>query len=269
MRHWILAALLWLGLANHADAQDKNVTVYEVRRGEVVSLVANLVNCSEATITVTGSLENMVSSLPLPLTVSVTAPQQVLASFQRSDPRRPWSYQWESYWKYGRRLEGNPGAYSYSLPYRSGPFLVIQGAYSTYSHYTGSQDEEAIDWAMPEGTVIYPARPGTVVGFHSDYSDGGPDKQLVFRCNYLILRHDNGTYAEYLHLRKNGVLVRLGDKVTLNQPIALSGNTGYTNEPHLHFAVFYPQDGHTRITLPLLFKSRSGGTTRMEEGRAY
>jgi len=41
----------------------------------------------------------------------------------------------------------------------------------------------------------------------------------------------------YAHLRPEGVLVRVGQRVRQGQQIGLSGNTGFTSGPHLHFAV--------------------------------
>ena len=41
----------------------------------------------------------------------------------------------------------------------------------------------------------------------------------------------------YAHLKFKGSLVEVGDRVKANQVIGLSGNTGYSTEPHLHFAL--------------------------------
>ncbi|MEV0053612.1 M23 family metallopeptidase [Saccharopolyspora shandongensis] len=41
----------------------------------------------------------------------------------------------------------------------------------------------------------------------------------------------------YFHIQADGVLVNVGDVVTQGQAIALSGNTGRSTEPHLHFQV--------------------------------
>src|SRR5207244_2785149 len=136
------------------------------------------------------------------------------------------------------------------------PRPIIQGPHGDFSHYAGSQDEEAIDWEMPVGTTVCAARPGTVIALRSDCSAGAPDTRLISEYNYVMIKHDDGTYAEYVHLEQDGVLVHLGERVVLHQPIARSGNTGYTNTPHLHFAVFYPLDGFTRLCLPLNFNTQ-------------
>ena len=265
-----LILLLCLALGRPAFAEDTNVMISKVRQGQNILLIAKFNNCSEATITLTATMKNMTCSVPLPLTVDVVGQKQVvLAVFRPIDPNAPSDCTGRSYWHYGGRLKGSIQPYAYVLPYRSGPFEMIQGPNSGFTHTLRLQDAEAYDWAMPVGTYVYPARPGTVVGFRADCSAGSADLSLIDDCNYILLKHDDGTYGEYLHLRKGGVLVRLGDRVTQGQPMALSGNTGCTTEPHLHFAVFYNLDGTLRRTLPIVFASREGATFKPQEGKFY
>ena len=54
---------------------------------------------------------------------------------------------------------------------------------------------------------------------------------------YVLIDHGDGTSAVYLHLKYNGVLPNVGDNVSQNQPIAQSGNTGYSFGRHLHYSV--------------------------------
>jgi murein DD-endopeptidase MepM/ murein hydrolase activator NlpD len=55
--------------------------------------------------------------------------------------------------------------------------------------------------------------------------------------NAIVIRHSDGTHAHYLHIQNLGTLVKPGDTVQRGQPIALSGNTGFSAFPHLHFVV--------------------------------
>lgn len=52
--------------------------------------------------------------------------------------------------------------------------------------------------------------------------------------NHVIVRHDDGTFAAYAHLRRRSAKVRAGDRVTAGQQLAEVGNSGNTSEPHLH-----------------------------------
>jgi murein DD-endopeptidase MepM/ murein hydrolase activator NlpD len=56
-------------------------------------------------------------------------------------------------------------------------------------------------------------------------------------ANYVQIDQGDGTRAHYLHLKQNGALVNVGDKVCKGQPIGLTGSTGWTSGPHLHLEV--------------------------------
>jgi len=82
-----------------------------------------------------------------------------------------------------------------------------------------------IDIAVSEGAQIKAAAPGTVVfsGFSAGYG------------NTVIIEHKNGLSTLYAHNSSN--LVKPGDVVDKNSIIALSGSTGRSTGPHLHFEV--------------------------------
>lgn len=82
-----------------------------------------------------------------------------------------------------------------------------------------------IDIAMPEGTPVVSAAPGKVVfsGFSSGYG------------NCVIIEHDNGLTSLYAHNSLN--LVKTGDVVDKHKVLALSGSSGRSTGPHLHFEV--------------------------------
>ncbi len=244
--------LLCLAVPVRAVADDGCVRVREEKFPEGIDLWATLSGCTEVTITVTADHENMANALPETTDAAGRATFRI-ASFRRVDRTQPWLLQsWHQDWKLGRRLSRVPAPARYALPF-AGRRKLIQGPGGSFSHFEGSQSEEAYDWAMPEGTKIHAARAGTVVGVRQDCSLGGPDKVFWNDYNYVIVRHDDGTFAEYDHLVENGARVRVGEKVAQGQPLGLSGNTGYSSAPHLHFAVFYTRDGKTRVTLPVEF----------------
>lgn len=55
--------------------------------------------------------------------------------------------------------------------------------------------------------------------------------------NYVKIRHNNGMYTLYAHLKYGSVTVKVGDKVTRGQTIGYMGNTGHSFGAHLHFEV--------------------------------
>ena len=123
-------------------------------------------------------------------------------------------------------------AYRYPLPWRGGPFRLTQGPNGSFSH-TDAKSRYAMDIAMPEGTPIIAARSGVVVKTENEQSAHGSDAS----GNFVRVQHDDGTQGVYLHLKQGSVSVRVGQRVGVGSPLALSGNTGNSSGPHLHFVV--------------------------------
>lgn len=60
--------------------------------------------------------------------------------------------------------------------------------------------------------------------------------------NYVKIKHKNGYYTLYAHLKYNSVTVKTGDKVKKGEVIGYMGNTGYSFGGHLHFEVRNEKD---------------------------
>lgn len=88
-----------------------------------------------------------------------------------------------------------------------------------------STNHKGVDWATPKGTAVFASCGGTVAkaGWGSGYG-------------YVVyINHEDGRQTRYAHLSK--VLVKAGQTVSQGQKIALSGNTGVSSGPHLHFEI--------------------------------
>lgn len=124
--------------------------------------------------------------------------------------------------------------YRYALPYAKGKaYRVVQGSHSLFSHY----GDFAIDFKMKPGTPVHAARSGVVTFARSNHTGGGISRRFVGMGNGITIRHNDGTYAHYWHLRYKGALLRVGDTATRGQLIGYSGSTGFSAFPHLHFEV--------------------------------
>ncbi|MBI5373509.1 MAG: M23 family metallopeptidase [Sphingobacteriales bacterium] len=146
-------------------------------------------------------------------------------------------------------------SYIYSLPFQTGKkVFLVQGYESMFSH----KGEKALDFKTKKGTVICAARAGVVESVREDSDKGGLKPENLSDGNYITIRHADGSLAWYWHLKKDGVLVNTGDTVQNGQAIGLSGNTGYSAFPHLHFEV-QGKDGSGNFTqLPTRFYTRQG-----------
>ena len=256
----VLRSALTVGLSllpRLSLAADPCVAVTQKTLSDGIELWADLTNCSEVTVSITADETNVINELT-PVVDAAGRSRFLVAKWRRATRGQPWRVNdWKYRWKIGRRLPNPPATTgTFRLPF-DGKFTLAQGPHGSFSHFEGSQDEEAWDWAMPEGTPIVAARDGVVVATRSDCTLGAVDDALKNEANYVFIRHGDGTFAEYNHLREGGVLVKLGARVTAGQRIGESGNTGYTSRPHLHFSVFHTVDGTLRTTLPVSFGQES------------
>jgi murein DD-endopeptidase MepM/ murein hydrolase activator NlpD len=122
----------------------------------------------------------------------------------------------------------------YNLPFRNKKRVFLIQAYeSSFSH----KGERALDFKVKKGTKICAARNGVVIAAREDSDKGGLKNENLSDGNYISIKHSDGSIAHYWHLQKDGVMVNVGDTVQTGQWIGLSGNTGYSAFPHLHFEV--------------------------------
>ena len=122
----------------------------------------------------------------------------------------------------------------YYLPIPDGQdhFLLTQGVGGAFSHKT--TQTWAFDFSMPVGTPVYAARKGQILSVRSKSID--PNKPRHTQpANYVRILHPDGEISNYIHI--DSALVFEGAYVIPGDTIALSGNTGYSTHPHLHFHV--------------------------------
>lgn len=146
-------------------------------------------------------------------------------------------------------------SYVYSLPFEKGKsYFILQGYYSRLTH----KNRAAIDFKMKRRTKIYAARTGVVTRAKEDGDKGGLKPEYRQYGNSIIIQHEDGSRAAYWHLSLNGSLVNVGDTVKKGQLIALSGKTGYTAMPHLHFMVWKSQPGNQWQQVATRFQTKKG-----------
>ena len=105
----------------------------------------------------------------------------------------------------------------------------------------------AIDYLCNEGTQVYAALDGEVVEVDNSVKNNynkfefPSEKEFASKDldgNFILLKHPNNEFSIYSHLKYGSLNFKKGDKVKTGEEIALTGNTGWSIKPHLHFMVF-------------------------------
>ena len=125
-------------------------------------------------------------------------------------------------------------SYIYTLPFENKKKVFLIQAYESKMSHKG---ERALDFKVKKGTKICAAREGVIIAARKDSDKGGLKSENLSDGNYISIQHSDGSVAHYWHLQKDGTMVNVGDSVKTGQQIGLSGNTGYSAFPHLHFEV--------------------------------
>ncbi|MDP9954518.1 murein DD-endopeptidase MepM/ murein hydrolase activator NlpD [Epilithonimonas hungarica] len=182
--------------------------------------------------------ENVLSSLPNKsiIVVPANAKKFIISRIDAENKSKGFKFSYNVFYVFGdvNSKPSNPDE-TYWLPYSVG---TSQSIYQGYNGNFSHQNAYALDFSHKLGTGIFAARSGKVVTTKSDSDQACFTKDCAKYNNKIIILHDDGTFAEYAHLKKNGVIVNKGDEVKQGQLIGYSGNTGWSKGPHLHFSVF-------------------------------
>lgn len=162
----------------------------------------------------------------------------------------------------GRATFGDPFAVwdttlKYAWPFPKGKsYKIVQGYNGSFSH-NSENSRYAIDFNLQVGDTVCAAEDGLVISILQENTIGGKKRKYRPYANYITLYHADGLITQYVHLVPHSALVKVGDQVEKGQPIGLSGKTGFTDGPHLHFNVYRPEIGKTP-SAPILFEQTAG-----------
>lgn len=169
---------------------------------------------------------------------------------------------------------GDPNAkhddtYQYLFPFEHGTKrLLVQGFHGNKTH-NNEQNEFALDFDMPIGTPVTAARDGVVIEIKEDSNAGGTGSFYEDKANYITIYHNDGSFSYYVHLKKDGSLVKIGDKVAAGQIIGYSGNTGYSSGPHLHFTIRIATKEGSMKSIPFKLLNYDNNAIEPREGITY
>lgn len=261
---WLILFLLTILISQDPST----VQVYRVERDDRIEVYAQNSNIYPVTIELDLQVEHLKSDRNLPYTGIISAQgNEKLLDLLFTDKDQGWNIQ-SSYTYYpGNIFAQHQDSYAYRLPYPKGEsYEVAQGFGGTFSHQGDLQ--HSLDFDMPEGTPVYAARDGKVVMLEQENKKGGPDESMMEFANYITVLHDDGTFADYSHLRYKSVIVQLGQEVKRGQIIGYSGATGFATGPHLHFVIKKAKKGGGFFSIPVEFTTVKG-IQELREGESY
>jgi murein DD-endopeptidase MepM/ murein hydrolase activator NlpD len=179
--------------------------------------------------------------------------EQPLVTVRPENSRATWGYRLTY-----DAVPGDPRAqvnseHPYRLPFRASERYYVGQAFGGMATHTDKQSFHAVDITMPVGTPILAARDGIIMHIEEDFFGGGLDiKKYGTRANHVRILHEDGSMAVYAHLDLESVAVRPGQAVLAGELIGLSGNTGMSSGPHLHFVI--QRNGGTELeSVPFKF----------------
>lgn len=258
-----------ISLLSHFYLQAQNtVQLYNIEAENGLILNAKNENLFPVTIKVKLELENLKPDVRKPYIFIVEPQSDVrIMALNVLDEAEAWTYRSEYVYYMGNIYARHDDRFAYRLPFRKGDsYTLSQGFGGAFSHK--DHQEFALDFTMPEGTPVYAARGGLVVTAEEQYSEGGSKKEYLDKANHVTVLHDDGTFADYTHLRFNGVEVQAGQRVRTGQLLGYSGATGYATGPHLHFVVKKAKLGGGFESIPVKFATKDG-IKLLDEGNTY
>ena len=267
----VLAALAGLLYQNNvlAACADDWLGVDEVSDGGNIGLLAT--NLRDVPITFTLRVRSRGLTVKGPKTITETLAgkqSRLVMMFGENGGDRKGKYRISCDWTIGDKDALHDDEQLYMLPYENGKsYRVLQGYGSRFSHV--GLEQYAVDFNMSVGTPVHAARAGVVARIEESSDKGCWDDGCGAYANYIVILHDDGTTGEYYHLQQNGALIDVGDHIVAGQKIALSGNTGHTTMPHLHFAVYRAAEWGNTQSIPVRFLSSAGVVERPRRGGRY
>ncbi len=271
LRAFVIFSIFSLVLLS-AFSKTENLKIYSEERSNGIDIYAD--NNAFIPIWVEvefEKIENLKSSVSLPFASVVGAKKSkvLLISLDVKDRKKGYSLQYTTSYVWGDPEGVSPDkSHLYLFPFEHGKKCELtQGYKGKFSHF--DEQTYSLDFVMKVGTPITAARDGIVVEVKEDSKKGGSNESFAEYGNYILIYHKDGTFADYVHLKKNGAAVKAGDRVKAGDVIGYSGNTGWSTGPHLHFSVSIPKKEGFLDSIPVKFLNYNGKGVSPEAGGFY
>ena len=236
-------------------AQDSiNLKIYRENIGKSYYLYADNEEFAPVSLEYSFTSENMSSSLADKslLVIPAGKKRHQITELKAVDPNMGTKFNYDVYFVLGDvNITAVKHDFVYSLPFeKNKKHIIYQGYNGLFSHHKAF----SLDFSLKDGDKVNAARGGKVVSVITGNSKNCLTKECAKYNNRIVILHDDGTLAEYVHLRYSGSVVKPGEDVATGQLIGYSGNTGWSKGPHLHFSVYINNIDGTRTYLKTKFK---------------
>jgi hypothetical protein len=231
-----LFLLVVCALSFAAHAQNYPFTVTSEQQGNKHVLLAK--NSGRAPVQVFVSLvdaNNAASRPAMPFDRVIGAGQTVqIAEIGSANAASGYSFRFRTTWQLGDPKAVHDARAAYRLPFENGKrYLVSQAPGGPLLTHTTAAQRDAFDT-------------GRMEPYYYD------------KANVVRILHDDGTWADYAHLLKYSANIVPGQRVEAGVEIGLSGSSGFSSGPHLHFVV-QKNEGGKVVSLPVTFATHTQG----------
>ncbi len=248
------------------DESSKSVYIFVKKYDKYITIFVRNKNPYSITMNIKGEYKNFgYSGTKHTFSLKADSTKEYLKLYKKQGTS---SYSLSYSWIIGSLDAIHDDSYIYRLPYARGSSHMVSQGYNGKVTHKGI-NRYAVDFAMEIGTKIYAARDGIVVDVKDDSNRVGYGEEFAKYGNFVTIEHDDGTFATYYHLKRNGAYVRVGESVKRGDHIGKSGNTGYSSGPHLHFEVYKTINIKGTDSIPIKFISNKGVVSDPKRGSYY
>jgi len=132
--------------------------------------------------------------------------------------------------------------FKYVLPFKHGKEVQVHDLNYLGEKFGNAEPKnfKSIQFLTSPNDTVYASRKGLVVEIKNEYSeDTTTEYSYKNKANHIIIEHEDGTLAKYGVLKKNSILVKVGDKVYPSKPIAIAGTYDKPENSQLRFEVYF------------------------------
>jgi len=164
----------------------------------------------------------------------------------------------------------------YKLPFiDDGKWVLNTGNFDDPIHGHGKGQYYAFDFNHDKGGEVRAARGGWIVFVENklevnvyDLPNDNICKGILGAGNAVLIRHLDNTVAAYDHMMTDSITVKKGEWVGQGTLIGMSGNTGNSSDPHLHFELhaYWNNENDWGPSVPTIFEDKKHRAWRPKRG---